>query len=119
MVDVGAHYTRSRNEPAARAEIVADTVEQIPEAKFLAVARQRRVPERGVARGSARAIEAPRALQQQVVDVAKNDPCIDVGNAIVVAAEHSIRVGDANSRLATKIVLRAQDVVERTIPTRR
>ena len=46
--------------------------------------------------------EAARALERRAVDITEHDPTIDVGDPIVVVAEHAVGVRDANARFAAE-----------------
>src|SRR2546423_3308767 len=115
MVDVGAHDAGPGDEAAARAEIFADSSEQITRPELLAVAREDRPPQWRAQVYAGSSVEASSALQAQTVDVTKHQSTVDVGNSIVVVADHAIRVGEADARPPTQIALRAHDGVGTSI----
>src|SRR3954470_145084 len=103
MIDRGAHDSRPRDEPAARAEVLVDAGKYVADAELLAVARKDSFPERRIVGDAVNAVEAARALERRAVDIAEHNPTIDVGDAIVVVAEHAVGIRDTDARFAAEV----------------
>ena len=97
MIDVGAHDSRPRNETTPGPEILADSVEQVSQAKLLAISSKDSFPQRRVAADTRRPVEALGALERRAIDVAEDDTAIDVGNAVVIFAEYPVGVRHSNA----------------------
>src|SRR4051812_27488466 len=119
MIDSGVDDARPRDESAARKEILADAGEDIAEPEFLSVAGELAVPQRCVARSARRFVEASRSLKRRGVNIPEDDTTVDVGDAIVIAAEHAIGVSDADPGFAAEVPLGAQQIVENAVETGR
>ena len=117
MIDVRADDSRTRDESAPSAKVIADAVEQVAQPELFAVARKDSFPQRSVERHARGSVEAFRALERSAVDIAEHDAAIDIGDAIVIVAEHAVGVSHADSRLSAKVALGTYDVVERAIET--
>src|SRR3954469_756188 len=119
MIDAGVNDPWPRDKSAARQEVLADAGEDVAEAEFLPVPRELAFPESCVARQAGGLVEAPRGLKRRGVDISEDDAAVDVGYAIVIAAEHAIGVGDADPRFAAEVPLGAQQIVEGAVKTGR
>src|SRR3982751_4916379 len=115
MIDRGVHDSRPRDEAAARAEVLVDAGKYVADAELLAVAREDSFPERRIVGDAVSAVEATRALERAAVDITEHDPAINIGDAIVVAAEHAVGVRDTDARFAAEVAQRAEHIVERAV----
>ena len=82
---------------------------------MLAVAREDSFPQRRVPHYCVCFIKAAGSLERRAVDLAEDNPPVDVGDAIVISAEHAIGVRDAESRLSADVALSAQNVIDRPV----
>src|SRR4051812_28595137 len=119
MIDAGVNDPWPRDKSAARQEILADAGEDVAEPEFLSVAGELAVPQRCVARYARRFVEASRSLKRRGVNIPEDDTTVDVGDAIVIAAEHAIGVSDADPGFAAEVPLGAQQIVESAVETGR
>src|SRR5207253_9289575 len=110
VIPVRAHNSRTRDEAAPGAEVVTDPGEEVTQTELLAVARKDSFPQRPVAHYSVRFVEASYTLEGRAVDLSENNSPVDVSDAVVISAEHTIGVRAAESRLAAAVALCARHV---------
>src|SRR4051812_5965550 len=105
MLEHRIHQSRPRDESARRAKILIDATYLMAEAVAFAVAIEAEVEQRRVRDGGSRLVVALRVLERSAVDVAEYHAAVDVGDAIVVAADDAVGVRHADARLAADVAL--------------
>ena len=120
MIDRRVHDSGARDESAQRAEVLADAGHRVAEARIACRCARKFLPTAARSASTPRVLsKLSRVLERAAVHLAEHDAAVDVGDAIVVAADDAIGVRHADARLVADVALRAQDVVERAIAARR